>query len=129
MPTQTVGEIIYLAIDYHPPTAIERQTVTCKCGWRGENYLTHVAQVADSELATARYTLVDKSGRQGSNGLPLGGRPDVGPDPLKLRVPLADGQAVAIRQCRMDALPAHPPVPRLGLAGRPHRPRTGLRGP
>jgi hypothetical protein len=37
--------------------------VTCKCGWRGDRYLEHVAEVADRDLATSRYTLVDRDGR------------------------------------------------------------------
>lgn len=62
--SQTVGEIIYLAIDHHPPKAVQGSTVTCICGWKGEIYLSHVAQVADRELATARYGLVDRDGRK-----------------------------------------------------------------
>ena len=62
--SQSVGEIIYLAIDRHPPQAVSGQRVTCKCGWRGERYLEHIAEVADRDLATSRYTLADREGRE-----------------------------------------------------------------
>lgn len=66
--SQTVGEIIYLAIDRHPPQAVSGQRVTCKCGWRGERYLEHVAEVADRDLAASGYRLTDREGREVSIG-------------------------------------------------------------
>ena len=66
--SQSVGEIIYLAIDRHPPEKMSGQRVTCKCGWRGERYLEHVAEVADRDLAASRYTLMDRDGREVPTG-------------------------------------------------------------
>lgn len=62
--SQTVGEVIYLAINFHPPRAMAGPTVTCECGWRGEGYLEHIAGIADSELHTAKYKLTDRQGRE-----------------------------------------------------------------
>ena len=60
--SNTVGEIIYMAIDHHPPRSMERRSVVCHCGWKGEEYLAHLASIADGELHTARYTLNDPHG-------------------------------------------------------------------
>ena len=62
MATHTVGEIVYMAIDGHPPEAMRGHTVTCHRGWQGEGYLIHVAGIADSEMHAAKYTLRDRDG-------------------------------------------------------------------
>jgi hypothetical protein len=72
--SQSVGEIIYLALDRHPPQAVNGQRVTCKCGWRGERYLEHLAEVADRDLAASRHTLTDGEGRQVRTDFPGGTR-------------------------------------------------------
>ena len=59
----TVGEIIFMAIDNHPPKAMVDKQVTCACGWRGDGYLVHLASAADNVIHTARYKLIDPSGK------------------------------------------------------------------
>jgi hypothetical protein len=62
MARQTIGEVIYLASNNHPPVAVEGRQVTCKCGWRGDGYLVHVAGLADAEIHAAGYTMANKRG-------------------------------------------------------------------
>jgi hypothetical protein len=61
--SNTVGEIIYMAFDNHPPQAMVGREVECACGWKGERYLEHLASMADGEIHTARYELIDPKGQ------------------------------------------------------------------
>ena len=62
----TVGEIIFMAIDNHPPVATVENRVVCACGVTsdtGKRYLEHLAMFADGEIDEAGYKLIDPKGR------------------------------------------------------------------
>jgi hypothetical protein len=62
----TVGEIIFMAIDNHPPKAIVGDRVVCACGVTsetGKRYLEHLALFADGEMDEAGYKLTDPKGQ------------------------------------------------------------------
>jgi hypothetical protein len=62
----TVGEIIFMAIDNHPPKAMSGNRVLCTCGVTsdtGKQYLEHLASFADGEMDEAGYKLTDPKGR------------------------------------------------------------------
>ena len=62
----TVGEIILMAIDNHPPKAVVGTRIVCACGVTsetGKRYLEHLALFADGELDEAGYKLTDPKGQ------------------------------------------------------------------
>jgi hypothetical protein len=64
--SNTVGEIIYLAFNNHPPKSMVGNRVKCACGVTtdsGQRFLEHLASMADAEIHTARYKMTDPKGQ------------------------------------------------------------------
>ena len=62
----TVDEIIFMAIDNHPPKAMVGDRVVSVCGVTsdtGKRYLEHLAMFADGEMDEAGYKMIDPKGR------------------------------------------------------------------
>jgi hypothetical protein len=59
-------EIIFMAIDNHPPKAMVGDRVVSACGVTsdtGKPYLEHLAMFADGEMDEAGYKLTDPKGQ------------------------------------------------------------------